>query len=489
VILVPEKSSTQSSVVPKVFISYSWTTPGHQDQIREWAERLVSDGVEVILDLWDLREGHDTIAFMEKMVTDQGVNHVLIFSDAKYKDKSDSKISGVGTESQIISNEVYKKVEQEKFIPIVCEFDESGAPCLPVYLASRKWLNFSNPEAVNENWEVLVRCIFGKPLYERPLIGTAPLYITDESGIPANPTIAAFANLRQALLNNKTGVSHYREIYLESLIEYADKLRVREEPKAVFGARVVEDYRDLILVRNGIIDWIMLESNITGKDQLVESLLWLLEELLELKARPREMTRWSETWFDAQGLFVCETFLYIVAALIKNQKFDLLNEILTSSYLLPESVATGDNKFDSIGAFYHHTSAINAALSSDGKTFYSQAAELFKRHADRQDLTFTDIMEADLLILFVAITSDDISWYPQTLYYANSGRQFPLFLRAAQGRHFKKLAEVTGIQDAESIRTKAREGLERLNQRSWRNFSMSRPPWWYLNLDSLDTVK
>ena len=41
----------------KVFISYSWTTSKHQDWVISLAERLMSDGVNVIIDKWDLKAG------------------------------------------------------------------------------------------------------------------------------------------------------------------------------------------------------------------------------------------------------------------------------------------------------------------------------------------------------------------------------------------------------------------------------------------------
>jgi len=59
-----------SSNKPKVFISYSWTSEPHKEWVRGLAERLSSDGVEVILDRWDLKPGHDINVFMEQMVTE-----------------------------------------------------------------------------------------------------------------------------------------------------------------------------------------------------------------------------------------------------------------------------------------------------------------------------------------------------------------------------------------------------------------------------------
>jgi len=54
---------------PKVFISYSWSSPQHEQWIIHLAIELRQAGVDVILDKWDLKEGHDAIAFMEKMAT------------------------------------------------------------------------------------------------------------------------------------------------------------------------------------------------------------------------------------------------------------------------------------------------------------------------------------------------------------------------------------------------------------------------------------
>lgn len=36
---------------PRVFISYSWTSTKFQQQVKELAERLVHDGVDVVLDM------------------------------------------------------------------------------------------------------------------------------------------------------------------------------------------------------------------------------------------------------------------------------------------------------------------------------------------------------------------------------------------------------------------------------------------------------
>ena len=66
---------------PKLFISYSWSSPTHEQWVLYLASELRESGVYVILDKWDLKEGYDAVAFMEKMVTDPEIKKVVIISD------------------------------------------------------------------------------------------------------------------------------------------------------------------------------------------------------------------------------------------------------------------------------------------------------------------------------------------------------------------------------------------------------------------------
>ena len=50
----------QIDKIPKIFISYSWSSDA---LVLELANRLVSHGVDVVLDKWDLKEGNDKFEF------------------------------------------------------------------------------------------------------------------------------------------------------------------------------------------------------------------------------------------------------------------------------------------------------------------------------------------------------------------------------------------------------------------------------------------
>lgn len=478
-------------MTPKVFISYSWTSPGHQATIKRWAEQLLADGVDVVLDLFDLKEGADKYHYMEKMVTDPTITHVLVFSDKAYAEKADARKAGVGTESQIISKEVYDKVEQSKFLPIACELDEHGNPYLPTFFKSRIFIDFSTPEAANANWEQLIRVLHGKPLHVKPALGKPPAYLRDEAA-PASPAISKFHVLKQAILQSKPGLEAYRRDFLDACIQYADSLRIRQQPETKTGElaqRILADSGKLKLVRNHIIDWVLLEAQFVPSEKFIEALLELLERLRALKGRPSELTAYNDRWFEAHDVFVYETFLYIVAALIKTGSFHALHEIFASHYLLPPHEREGDARFDSFETFYGWSELLNAVLAPEGKKLHAPAAELIKRQADREDLPFEAVIEAEVLVLMMAFIKN-VRWYPQTLLYGRASGGFPFFVRATQHKHFQKLAIVTGISDAEKLRAavmeaQRREKLEQSEPFIFRDMSFTAA----MNLSKLDTLK
>jgi hypothetical protein len=475
-------------MTPKVFISYSWTSQAHQERVKEWADRLLADGVNVILDIYDLKEGHDKYAFMEKMVTEPEVTHVLVICDRGYADKADARAKGVGTESQIISKEVYDKVEQGKFIPVVCEFLESDAPCLPTFLKSRIWIDFSSPEAVNSHWERLVRLLYGKPLHEKPKVGKSPTFVTEETTLPSSPARGKFASLRQAVLQGKPGIRMYRHEFLDACLDYADALRVRQRPNVEkLGEKVLEDCGKLVAVRDLIIDWILLEAETAPSEEFTESLIGLLERLRELKARPQELNQWNDAWFEAHKLFVYETFLYLVAALLKARAYDDLHEVFTAHYIIPATERSGQNRFERFDQFYGYSETLNPILAPAGQRLYSPAAELMKRQATREDLPFIDIIQADLLVLLMALITPGVRWYPQLMHYAGYGSEFPLFIRATQHKYFKRLAVITGIADATALREAVSKGRERSEVQRWHDFHWDSSE--AMNLNRLDTIQ
>ena len=67
---------------PQVFISYSWTSDEFKEKVKHLAKDLLHDGIEVKLDIWELKDGQDKYAFMEQCVTNPEIDKVLIICDS-----------------------------------------------------------------------------------------------------------------------------------------------------------------------------------------------------------------------------------------------------------------------------------------------------------------------------------------------------------------------------------------------------------------------
>lgn len=136
---VIKECSPKDRTGKKVFISYSWTPENNREWVKRLVQRLEQDGVQIVIDYKDLKLGNDKFAFMERIVSDETIDKVLIVCNKSYKEKADSRKGGVGDESAIITSHVYGNIKQEKFIPIVTEYNEDGKPYLPHYLESRMY--------------------------------------------------------------------------------------------------------------------------------------------------------------------------------------------------------------------------------------------------------------------------------------------------------------------------------------------------------------
>jgi len=225
------------------------------------------------------------------------------------------------------------------------------------------------------------------------------------------------------------------------------------------GQKILEDSGKLKQIRQQIVDWIMLEGIVTSTsdEQLSEALLSFLERLRALKGRTPEITAWHDAWFEAHALFGYQTFLYVVAALMQTRRYLVLADLLSIQYAIPASEGSGPFKgFDTFSA---HSEALQQVLAPPGRRLYSPAAALIQRQADRHDISFTNLQEADALAFLVSVLSQNLRWYPQLLLYLSYGSILPFFHRAGYRKHFAPLDAVTGIANGNDLRRLSNAGV------------------------------
>lgn len=442
-------SSAATPKKPKIFASYSWTNQAHSDRILEWCQRLVGDGIDVEIDRWSLSEGHDKYAYMERMVVDPTITHVLIFSDRAYAEKANDRTRGVGTESQIISAEIYGRTTQDKFLPIVCEFEANGEPCVPVFLKGRIYFNFSSPEAVNDNWERLIRRLYGKPADVKPRLGKAPGYL--EAG-SAPPRIAGgkFLALKNALQQGKPNLRYWSADYLDAVTEELEQHRFTLEQTTYeqAAAKIEGTLESMLPLRNELVEFMALTvSSLPGTDA-TDCVAEMLERVLRFRYPPQTGVGYPEGAFDHYAFLGHELFIYAAAVHVRLRQFGGLASLLDRRFVLPET-ARGNTRAHDFSIFRSYSNILAQISKQTGQNRLSIEADLIKNRASLANYPMTALMEADLLCaLRVATHPKEYSiWPPVTCVYAEYMGTLDIFLRAEERRVFRDLAPVIGVAD------------------------------------------
>jgi len=167
-------------VAPKLFVSYSQDSENHKDWVLTLAMRLVANGVDVILDQWDLGLGADLPRFMETGLV--GVNRVLAICTSNYVAKANAGVGGVGYEKMILTGQVMANVTSDRIIPLIRANNDT--PPVPTFLSSRVYIDFRDDLMYEARYGELVREIHGQKVKPRPPLGKNPFAATVESIAP-----------------------------------------------------------------------------------------------------------------------------------------------------------------------------------------------------------------------------------------------------------------------------------------------------------------
>jgi len=174
---IEEKEIVTSSEVienPKVFISYSWDDENHKTWVLNFASRLRENGIEVILDRYELQAGKNIPHFMEQAL--EKSDKVLVIFTENYKLKADGRQGGVGYEYSILNNDIYKNItNNSKYIPIL----KSGTfnTSIPSFMQQFIAIDMSDDSQYEEKIKEVTLTLYNKSLIEIPVVGTRPDYI------------------------------------------------------------------------------------------------------------------------------------------------------------------------------------------------------------------------------------------------------------------------------------------------------------------------
>lgn len=467
---------------PKVFISYSWKPSTNKQRAIELAEGMINDGINVIIDVWNLAEGQDKYQFMEQMVTDPEIIRVLLICNKDYKEKADQRKGGVGTESLIISDKIYKQADQKKFIPVIFEKDENGVAYLPTFIHSRIYIDLSSEEIFEEKYEKLLRNIFDKPAIRRPPLGTPPAYLLE-----TEPTFLRTSHkvktVQNALLNEKKNfqvfIDDYYSTFIQALNDFKINIEEIQNPPHIDEV-VLKKIDELKSLRDDIINFfetIFTYSAGFDLDKFISFLERLSEYLHNSEGATHPSNSHGYLSLDQYRFFYNELFLYLTAVMIGKEKFNDLGVILNNSFVLFDQT-TNKAETSSFSIFNQYADSLDK-YRNDRLQMKRQSliADLIKQRADNSNYPFERLLECDVLLYYIEIMKNKeestwtwYRWFPQTaVYYINS---LPILERLVSMRHFEKIKPLFDVQTVIELKQKVErvtalqaDKLQRFNYR------------------------
>ena len=160
----------------KYLISYSWNSDkkGGTEEHKNWVIKLAKDlrknGVDVILDEWDMKPGDTMSLFMERSITKS--ERVLCILTPAYKDKCDNRTNGAGYEAAIITSEILQNVSTNKFIPVLRSGDWNKSA--PIFLRGRMGIDMREDDEYKEKLIELLKALLN--YNPKPDLGEKPVF-------------------------------------------------------------------------------------------------------------------------------------------------------------------------------------------------------------------------------------------------------------------------------------------------------------------------
>jgi hypothetical protein len=401
---------------PKVFISYAWTNEEYAQRVVDFSKRLIGDGVEVLLDKFEMTPGKELNDFMEKCVKDKTVTNVIILLNPAYAQRADNRQGGVGKETQIISEEVYNDVGQTKFVPVIFDVEDGDfSKSKPIFLKSRIHINLSENESYARNYMNLIRNLYGKLEYQKPKKGEKPSWVDHEPEV-TGVTYNIKEYIRKG--NYKDLPERLIDDSLDAIIQLmlSDEIFINKDSWQV--DKIYETYQYLTVYRNDFIELVNTTCEIDG----VSSKYIRFFEML--KDQGANYVNNDQIKNDYLRTLAHELVIYCIAIFLRKDKFKLINELVYTPYF-NDGYRTEDGLFGFRQYFYTNNNfdiRIKSFLDTkDQKNYYSGKAHAWINNLYEPVVNKEEFVDADVLLTSLTIlceTKDNHPWFAVTYVYS-----------------------------------------------------------------------
>lgn len=440
--------SADATTSPTVFISYAWSTEEHEKKVFELADRLMSDGISVIWDKWDLKEGQDKYVFMEKCVVDPEVKRVLLICDQVYAAKANQRKGGVGDETTIISSEVYGKVEQKKFIPVVFEKDGNGEAHCPAYIKSRIYIDLSDPEIYDREYEKLLRNLYDRPAYQKPALGRRPEWLDDK-----NVNLYSLERMIRQLKSDDGRSGKKQGMLLRQFRdEFMEKLSQYEIVGNITGTLVIDKISELRPLRDVYMEYLstIVSLEVSLEDVITDFMQTCYNGIQEIPSSARY-------GHDHHLFFIWELFICTIATLFYDEEFEAVHQLCRHTYFLKMyGNSEEDADFSEFEPYLESIEEIYPREINQSPRKYSNMADILLTRENKPILTRKNLIFADVLLFQLSNIFQGMSshrWFPRTYCYdARGWEQKEKWRKLKSQKYCQKILPLFGISNIAQLK-------------------------------------
>lgn len=440
---------------PKVFLSYARTNLEYADSIVEFASTLRENGIDASLDEWDLKPGSDIYHFMESKIKSEA-DFVLLMINEEFTEKANNREAGVGTETQMISKELYENVEQGRIIPIIWRRDDKGEIKLPTIVETRYYIDLSSDDKFVENYELLLRTLFNKPKNPKTEIGEMPEWLNDTNN-RFTKTKTIIKRFDSQVEQHPEKFNYLIEDFFNEYFEYLKTFKIEFTTQDTDTAskeiyKTIEEYDTL---KNDLVIFLEKMFKVARHEEID------CEIIIEFLSKIRSLLSGTNPYSLANFDFMLrEIFLYLIAYALKYKNFKFLADLFYSPYYFEDyAYASKDTKhfvdLDVRGRI-HTNDILGISFKADnGNPVITPLGELLVRRMPpklKRDL----LVDADLLCCYVSYMNKDKfgkDWFPFTYVYKESDT-IDYFTRLTSKKFFEKIKEVFDVDSADDFKEK-----------------------------------
>jgi len=288
-------------------------------------------------------------------------------------------------------------------------------------------------------------------------------------------TTAMFKRCVDALKNNKAYAAGAFDEYCNCLASNLERFRL-SKPDGEPDDAVVWNIEEFVPYRNEAIQLFIVIAQYSPTPEFTQRLHRLFESLIPYMKRPANVSQGSGWDLDNFRFIVHELFVYVLAVLLKHDRFDQANYLLEQQYYLPGNSEYGRDVMASFEVFRQYMESLEHRNKRLNLRRLSVRADLLKERTNGTGIELRHLLQAD----FVAFMRGEVEakggyawWWPETLLYlGHFGSPLEIFARSVSRAYFNRakiLLAIETAKDLEPILKSYEDGSRRLP--SWGSVS------------------